>query len=268
MDMTRIQGTIALGIIKTHGEINAMKRLFKITVSTIAGFMGVFFAIVLSGLVWNAVRTPSYQGKPLYKLLTGNQSAKANNLTLNQLLSITPTATNSVTGDVTFEAPANFDAVSQIGELSLAVNGRRAEFQECHQATNGSCILIWNSIFYPPKQCKIQAMLQVYKELSVSRCFIIRGPMLQYYSSNLYQIDINHSGFTKDGWFFQIRTIESNATYSIEMRTTDGRLIKTIAGSTSNGEISEHWDLTDDNGNRYTNMDELDATYHIKLLRK
>jgi hypothetical protein len=56
-----------------------------------------------------------------------------------------------------------------------------------------------------------------------------------------------------------------DASYTIELQTTNGNHIKTIVGSTSNGEISEHWDLTDDNGNTITN-DSIKAVFNVTLL--
>ncbi len=43
-----------------------------------------------------------------------------------------------------------------------------------------------------------------------------------------------------------------NGNYTIELQTTNGVHIKTIANSTSSGIIMENWDLTDDNGNPVT----------------
>jgi hypothetical protein len=56
-----------------------------------------------------------------------------------------------------------------------------------------------------------------------------------------------------------------NANYTIELQTTDGTHIKTITGSTSSGEISEFWNLTDDNGSVITN-DSVNAVFNVTLL--
>ena len=46
---------------------------------------------------------------------------------------------------------------------------------------------------------------------------------------------------------------EPNGTYTIELTSPAGDRLKTITGSTSNGVIKVHWDLTDDRGRKCTN---------------
>jgi hypothetical protein len=79
------------------------------------------------------------------------------------------------------------------------------------------------------------------------------GPIMPFYSSNVCQFDPFYSEFDSTGAILYAKLAETNANYTIELRAPTGELIKTIAGSTTNGEIKAHWNLTDDRGNAYTN---------------
>jgi hypothetical protein len=57
---------------------------------------------------------------------------------------------------------------------------------------------------------------------------------------------------------------KTNATYSIELKTISGGHLKTITGSTTNGEIEAHWNLTDEHGNKVTN-DSFNAVFNVTL---
>jgi hypothetical protein len=57
---------------------------------------------------------------------------------------------------------------------------------------------------------------------------------------------------------------ESNATYAIELKLPNGEHVRKLKGSTSNGLITEPWDLKDDEGKACTN-DAYDSIIEIKL---
>ena len=57
---------------------------------------------------------------------------------------------------------------------------------------------------------------------------------------------------------------EANGKYVIDLVATNGTLLKTITGSTSEGVIKEHWDLIDDHHRRFTN-DCFNSVFHITL---
>jgi hypothetical protein len=48
------------------------------------------------------------------------------------------------------------------------------------------------------------------------------------------------------------------------LKTSAGVHIRTITGSTSNGIIEEHWDLTDNHGNKVTNTS-FNSEFHVTL---
>jgi len=85
-------------------------------------------------------------------------------------------------------------------------------------------------------------------------------------STNICQFDPFYSEFTDSGATLYAKTPACpNANYTIELQTESGAHIKTITGSTSSGEISESWDLTDDSGNPVTN-ETVNAVFNVTLL--
>jgi alpha-tubulin suppressor-like RCC1 family protein/sugar lactone lactonase YvrE len=188
------------------------------------------------------------------------------------------TATQIITGGepdiVTFEVPISYNVVTNIGNLYLLVDGNAAQFQECDPATDGNCLLKWNTTFDPPGQHYLAARLALHGMLSIGNSYgpdptILdgSGTLTAFYSTNVCQFNPVYTEYdTNNGAFLYAQLPEPGATYTIELNTSSGEHIKTIIGSTSSGEINEHWDLTDDNGNIYTNGGDIDAVFNISLL--
>jgi hypothetical protein len=183
-------------------------------------------------------------------------------------------ATQIVTGEepdiATFEVPISYNLVTNIGSLSLLIDGSAASFQECDPATDGNCLLEWNTTFDSPGQHYLQVQLQLNGQLQKgdvpdASVYAGSGKAIPFYSSNVMQFNPAYSEFTSGGATLQAQLPEPDANYTIELKTTDGSHIKTIANSTSSGLISETWDLTDDNGNPVTNND-VDAVFSVTLL--
>jgi hypothetical protein len=205
---------------------------------------------------------PRYEGRLLRQLLRNEKSLGTKKNTLSELLTLKQITTGKEPDIATFEVPVSYDAVTNLGELELLVDGKngeykgKGEFQECDRATNGDCLLAWNTTFDAPGQHHVQAWLLV--NLG-GKSFAVTGPSVSFYSTNVCQFDpvwsdFHYSDFdSTHGAILYAKLPESNATYSIEINTSNGVHLKTITGSTSNGEILVHWDLTDDHGNVYTN---------------
>ncbi len=183
-------------------------------------------------------------------------------------------ATQIVTGEepdiATFEVPISYNLITNIGSLSLLVDGSAASFQECDPATDGNCLLEWNTTFESPGQHYLQVQLnsngQLLKgDLPDASIYAASGKIIPFISTNVMQFDPAYSEFSDSGATLQAQLPEPDANYIIELKTTNGVHIKSITNSTSSGVINEPWDLTDDNGNPVTN-DEVDAVFNVTLL--
>jgi hypothetical protein len=185
------------------------------------------------------------------KALGLNPLERNNPLTLKQI------AHDETNGIVTFEVPVSYDLLTNIGSLYLlADGGKAASFQEFDRNTNGNSLLRWNTTFDPPGQHYVQTKLTILGnrggrgQFPDSRVFEAAGKLSPYYSSNICQFDPFYSEFDGNGVTLYAKTPQHPATdYLIELLTQTGTHVKTISGSSSTGKVSEHWDLTDDNGN-------------------
>ncbi|MSU58078.1 MAG: hypothetical protein EXS35_07850 [Pedosphaera sp.] len=92
----------------------------------------------------------------------------------------------------------------------------------------------------------------------------VRGPLATFVSTNICQFDPFYSQFDPKGATLYAKLPESNGTYTIELKSPNGELIKTINGTTSNGVIKVNWDLIDDRGRAYTN-DSFESVFHVTL---
>jgi len=194
-----------------------------------------------------------------------NPLDKSNPLVLNQV----------ITGDepqiATFEIPINFNTLTNIGEVNLLVDGSYVSWQGAYAGTNGNCRIQWNSIYNLPGQRLLQANLNItgmdiWGDTPDQNVFSAQGLVSGFNSINTMQFDDTYLDFDDSGATLYATTPACpNASYTIELQTTDGQHIKTITNSTSSGVISENWDLTDDNGNTVTN-DEVDAVFNVTLL--
>ena len=196
---------------------------------------------------------------------------------VKKALGISPFATGNplvlrqtLTGDepdiVTFEVPFSYDALASIGVVSLNANGNDATLQECQRATNGNCLLLWNTTYDQPGQNYLQAKL-ILKPTGDERSVLSGlGSSLPFTSSNVVQFSEWNSQFDENGGVLYAQLPEPDANYTIELKTTSGDHIKTITGSTSSGVIQENWDLTYDDGVTTFTGDSVDAVFSVTLL--
>ena len=67
------------------------------------------------------------------------------------------TLTQVITGDepdvVTFELPISYNALTNIGGLNLNINGIDVTLEDFGPATNGNCLMNWNTTYDPPGHC-------------------------------------------------------------------------------------------------------------------
>jgi hypothetical protein len=213
----------------------------------------------------------TYQGRPLSKLLRNREASGTNQLALHELLTLKPIATGKEPDFATFEVPIRYDVLTNLGKLHLLVDvdpeeedagGEGGEFQGCERATNGNCLLVWNSTYDPPGKHFLQAhLLCTEKQEDTVEA---KGPITPFFSSNVFQLSSFFGHFDHRGAFFSAKLAESNGLYSIELSSPAGEHVKTITGSTTNGVIDVQWDLTGDHGERYTN-DSFQCAFRVTL---
>ena len=231
------------------------------------------------------IKDPTFQGKPLSVFLQSQPSSATNKFTLEELLSAKQVVTGEEPDIATFEVPIRYDVVKKIGELRLLVDAGgpeptdavwvasspevRAydgggELQECSRATNGNCLLIWNTTYDPPGQHALQAELDCTEKGGDWHTLEVKGPVIPFYSSNVLQFFEGTSLFSDKGANLYAKLAEPHGIYTIELQSPAGEHIKTISGTTSNGVIDISWDLKDERGKKYTN-NSLKAVFNVTL---
>jgi len=209
-------------------------------------------------------------GQRLSKVLRNDKSPGNAPRTLDELLTLKRIMTTNDPDTATFEVPISFDVVTNIGNLRLAVDdapdeeGRVGQAQICERATNGDCLLVWDTTYDPPGRHALQAEVFCSSKRNMERWVRVKGPPLPFYSSNICQFNPFYSQFNERGATLYARLAESNGVFSIELKSPNGEHIKTLSGKTTNGIIRVHWDLLDENGNRYTNTS-FQSTFNVTL---
>jgi hypothetical protein len=208
---------------------------------------------------------PRLEGKPLTQVLINPIMTGTKKLSVDELLSLKQIVTGEEPDIATFEVPVGYDALKDRGELRLSVDGGAGtELEDCTRATNGDCLLVWNTTYEPPGQHALQAQLLYHEKANVWHELDIKGPVAPFYSSNVVQFFEGNSMFTDKGASLYAKLPETNGIYSIELQTSEGKHLKTISGTTSNGVINVDWDLKDDQGNKYTG-NTIKAVYNVTL---
>jgi hypothetical protein len=220
------------------------------------------------------VKEPAYHGKPLSRVI-GNKAAMGNSRrSLEELLTVKQIITGEEPEVATFEVPVSYDVVTNIGELRLLVDAplkasvelfdEPGEELACVRATNGNCLLTWNTTYYPPGQHVVRAGLECDEGPDKEESMEVQGPLVAYYSSNLCQFDQAHDLFGPAGGTLYARLAESNGIYTIGIKSPAGEVVKTYKGTTGNGIIRQKWDLIDDQGRLYTN-DSFETVWDVRL---
>jgi hypothetical protein len=217
------------------------------------------------------LKEPEYEGQPLSRILRNDGLKGGAQLTLDEMLALKQIATGSEPDIATFELGISYDVVTNIGVLRLMVDAepeegsdsRGGELQACRRATNGNCLLIWNTTYDPPGQHAVQARLWCIGKANW-RTFEVRGPVAPFNSTNICQFDPFYSQFDSKGATLYAKLAEPVGTYTIELKSPAGDIFRRFTGTTSNGVIDVHWDLTDGHGRIYTN-DSVNTVFHVTL---
>ena len=215
---------------------------------------------------------PTFRGRPLSEALRNENTAGTNKLTLDELLTLRQVATGEEPDTVTFEVPVNYAVLTNLGSLQLYIDpspdedsdeGCTVGQMECRRATNGNCLLVWRTIYESPGQHALQMGLELNEPARGDE--VIVGLVAPFVVSNLCQFSLSSAYFNPVlGATLRAKLPEPNGTYTIELTSPAGDRLKRITGSTSNGVIKVHWDLTDDHGRKCTN-DAFGSLFHITL---
>jgi len=220
-----------------------------------------------------AGKEPTWHGRLLSEVLRNDKSAGTNKLTLAQMLTLRQVMTGGEPETVTFEVPVSYDFLDKRGALSLYVDpapdsdsdeGCTAGQCECKRATNGNCLLVWSTIFETPGKHAVRAGLDL-EDVATRSDEEIVGPLMPFVISNLCQFSLSSAHFQHEfGVTLRGKLPEDNGSYSVELKSPDGQLLKTLSGSASNGFVNIHWDLRDEHGRLCTN-DAFDTVFQITL---
>jgi hypothetical protein len=214
----------------------------------------------------------AFQGKSLPDYIRNEKTAGTNHLSLAELLALKPIITGSEPEDLTFEVPASYDAITNLCDLRLMVdadpedpesNDAGGKQQEIVRAPDGNCLLVWHTIYDPAGPHAVQVQLTASTERS--GIFSGKGPAIPVTTSNLCQFSLDSATYDIElGATFHARLPEANGQYTIECLTTNGAHLKTLTGSTTNGEFKVVWNLVDDHGHRLTG-ETFNSIVHITL---
>ena len=192
-----------------------------------------------------------FNGRLLADHLCGESAGDTNKVTLAELLSPRQIITGAEPEDLTFEVPVRFDAITNVGNLVVMVDAdpdepltsdTGAKQQELTAAPTGDCRLVWHTIFDPPGRHALQILLTAATEQGGE--FAGKGPAISVTTSNLCQFSLDSATYDVYAWAtFHARLPESNCVYSIECVTTNGQPLKTLTGTTTNGEFNTRWNL-------------------------
>lgn len=222
---------------------------------------------------------PQVQGAPLSEVVRNQATANAKT-SLYDLLTLRKVHTGFEPECVGYELPISYDVFRRsFGELKLLVDSPESleekptrthqlaefgELQEWRRATNGNCLLIWNTVYDPPGKHFVQAELTCYKLTDRHAPDDFRGPLVMYESTNLCEFDGAYSQPVNGEVILWAKLAEPKGTASVELKTTAGEHIKTLSGSTTNSEIRIKWDGLDERGRKCTN-ETVDTFFTIKL---
>lgn len=213
-----------------------------------------------------------FGGRPAAEFLR-NAASTSNRLSLAELMTPRQVLTGNEPEDLTFEFPVNYDVITNHGFFllldadmdpgSMFAPDCGAKIQERSRAPNGDCLLVWHTIFDPPGQHALQVELTWYNANGAETW--CRGPAISVATSNLCQFSLDSATYDVElGATFHARLPEANGLYTIECVSTNGEHLKTITGSTTNGEFNTVWNLVDDHGHRLTG-ETFNSIVHITL---
>ena len=195
-------------------------------------------------------------------------------LSRNPIVSDNPlTLTQVPTGDepqfVMFEIPIAYDTVTNAGILELCTDGIETTLYECFRASNGNCLLSWNTAYDPFGQHHLQARFRLAGAEYGATVLTAVGSLTPYYSGNVLRFFEGDSLFRDTGAYLDAKLASPNATYIIELydpSTVPPTRLWAITNSTANGMIQEDWDLVCEGEANVFAGSAFDAVFNVTLL--
>lgn len=217
-------------------------------------------------------RALTYKNQPLNQVLCNRAVRGSNEVSLDSMFTLHQVTTGQEPELITFQLAISYDVLTNINArgqpfLELLLDSPSDALVEpradrCIRATNGDCLLLWRSVYDPPGQHALQALLTLEERGVHPGHSLVRGPVAPFFSSNICQL--YPASFTADGASLRARLPEPNGQFNIEIKALDGHHVRTLTGSTSNGMIDILWDLLDEQGRVYTN-DSFESIFAIRL---
>jgi hypothetical protein len=200
---------------------------------------------------------PTYEGLRLTKWIQSKTSLDTNRLSLANLLTLQQVPSGSEPDIVNFEVPINYDLFQTngcvLGLGSLNKDGDYVEccLYDCERAADGNCLLSWNTTYDSPGKHHLRARLLCEGLMLHYDSITIIGPVLLFNSTNVLQFFESSSMFDSNGVPLFAKLVQPIATFKIEITTSEGKHLKTITGSTTNGFINVEWNLIGDDGKKF-----------------
>jgi HEAT repeat protein len=222
---------------------------------------------------WSSDTNSSPEERKIIEFFANTNLTGANLPTMADLLTPKQVITGSEPEELTYEIPVSYGAVAN-GQICLLLDADTntenlnapdsgANIQESLRAANGDTLLVWHTIFDPPGKHALQVEW-TYVDTNGSESHG-RGPAIPVATSNFCQFSLDCATYDiLRGAIFHARLPEENGLYSIECVTTNGQHLKTLSGSTTNGEFNLLWNLVDDDGHRLAG-ESFNTIVHITL---
>ena len=206
---------------------------------------------------------PKIEGGLLSRVMR-NKANTGPALTLDQMLTLRQVTTGKEPDIVTFELPIRYDVLTNIGTVQLLCDSDPREdspqAEDCKRATNGNCLLAWDTTYDPPGRHFLQAELSIDESLTRPSQRVVdpqeltlRGPLVAFFSTNVLQFFPLGNVYSDKGAFFRARLAQRVGSCSLTLTSPSGEHLRTITSSTTNGIVELNWDLICENGTRYTN---------------
>ncbi|HTV43266.1 MAG TPA: HEAT repeat domain-containing protein [Candidatus Sulfotelmatobacter sp.] len=220
---------------------------------------------------WDTNTAPDEE--KMVEYLANTNVTGAGSRTMADLLMPKQVITGNEPEELTYEFPVSYDRTTNNGfcllldadtnPASLYAPDSGAAIQDSLRATNGDTLLVWHTIYDPPGKHALQVEW-TYVDTNGAE-YYGRGPAIAVTTSNFCQFSQDCVTYDVDrGATFHARLPEKNGIYTIECVTTNGQHLKTLSGSTTNGEFNVLWNLVDDNSNRLTG-EWFNSIVHVSL---
>jgi hypothetical protein len=209
---------------------------------------------------------PAFENLPVSKWIQNKTKINTSHRSLSELLTWKPISKDNW-GIARFEVPVNYQAVTSSvmgGDVELGFFDKDQNFVPCNfsgsePASNGHAVVWWSINWDRPGRHELRARLIYYHELDSIE---IIGPPLAYESDNVCQFYEGATFFNSAGTQLYAILRAPRAKFRIELTTPKGKHLKTVAGVTTTGCITNEWNLVDERGKKFQG-DTFDAAFYV-----